>query len=470
MRFGRPSRRTLARGVVALVVLALLTPAALGAVTYEPTETGDSLQRGTVTSAANGTTVISTQGYTFRGNTNPKKPARLVAVGERGDLAWTYESRRGTDAWFFDVDPLPNGNLLVVSPRSGRTLVYELDPETKERVWEQRLPYEDTHDADKLNDTHIVVSHMRAYDEEAGVANDEIVVYDRTEDEVTWRWRYRNHFPASTDGGMGADWTHSNDVDAVGDDQFLVSPRNFDQVLLINRTTKEIDMRLGEDGNHSVLNEQHNPDYLEGENGTPTLLVADSGNNRVVEYAKTNGTWTRTWSVGSESLNWPRDADRLPNGNTLITDSLNHRVIEVTPTGEIVWEYYATWGPYDAERVAHGDSSTGPTIREQNATGSYEITGSAGLRAGSGQRTSVSSFIQAAVAGTPLSSVGEELGRLWGHYAPWLRPVWMDGWDLLFAVLAGLVAAGWLLTEVGVAGYRFARQRDTVGGERLGGD
>ena len=32
-------------------------------------------------------------------------------------------------------------------------------------------------------------------------------------------------------------------------------------------------------------------------------------------------------------------ADRLPNGNTLITDTINARAIEVTPEGEIVWEF-----------------------------------------------------------------------------------------------------------------------------------
>jgi outer membrane protein assembly factor BamB len=31
--------------------------------------------------------------------------------------------------------------------------------------------------------------------------------------------------------------------------------------------------------------------------------------------------------------------ERLPNGNTLITESEGGRLIEVTPNGEIVWEY-----------------------------------------------------------------------------------------------------------------------------------
>ena len=36
--------------------------------------------------------------------------------------------------------------------------------------------------------------------------------------------------------------------------------------------------------------------------------------------------------------NWGGDADRLPNGNTLITDTANGRILEVTPEGEKVWE------------------------------------------------------------------------------------------------------------------------------------
>ena len=39
----------------------------------------------------------------------------------------------------------------------------------------------------------------------------------------------------------------------------------------------------------------------------------------------------------STGLDGPSDADRLPNGNTLISDRWHSRVIEVTPDGTIVW-------------------------------------------------------------------------------------------------------------------------------------
>ncbi|WP_435361166.1 aryl-sulfate sulfotransferase [Haloarchaeobius sp. DFWS5] len=462
-----PSRPWLVRGAVLVLVVSLFAPAAVGAMTYDPSGQ-KALQPGTVTSPANGTTVVSVQGYTFNGQTNPKKPARLVAADERANTKWVYNSSEGKNAWFFDVDPLPGGNLLVVSPRSGKTVIYELNPETRERVWERTFPFEDTHDADMLSEDELIISHMRAWDGENGVSEDEIVVYNLTTNERTWEWKYKNHFPENTDGGMNADWSHSNDVDPISDDRIVLSPRNFDQAVIVDMETKEVTNTLGEDGDHSILNEQHNPDYLVSENGTPTMLVADSGNNRIVEYAYENGEWVRTWTVGRNTLNWPRDADRLPNGNTLVTDTLNHRVLEITPTGEVVWEYYATWGPYDAERIAHGDESNGPTIRDMGKSGTYPITGSAELTAGGDESLTFKQTVRNAFAGTPLDGYADSFARLWGHYAPWLRPVWMTGWDMAFALFGGVLLLGWVGTESVLGVRRLAGDRWPTFGIRDG--
>ena len=50
------------------------------------------------------------------------------------------------------------------------------------------------------------------------------------------------------------------------------------------------------------------------------------------------------------------DADRLPNGNTLITSGARARLIEVTPEGEVVWSQQAPredgWIIYRAEYLA----------------------------------------------------------------------------------------------------------------------
>jgi hypothetical protein len=71
-----------------------------------------------------------------------------------------------------------------------------------------------------------------------------------------------------------------------------------------------------------------------------------------------------------DRITWPaRDADRLPNGNTLITAA--DRILEVTPDKEVVWVLRLkdvtftdrvsaqTQGFYKAERVSDGLTSGG---------------------------------------------------------------------------------------------------------------
>ncbi|WP_313691509.1 aryl-sulfate sulfotransferase [Halorarum halobium] len=459
-------RRRVVRSLALLCVLALFVPA-LGQALV-PQETGTpgtvGLENGTIQSPANGSTVVGIQGFHFRGQGSTKKPARVVSVGPNGSTEWVYGGSSRGATWFYDVDPLANGNLLIVSTDADGTTVFEMDPETRDRVWEERFDIHDTHDVQKLPNGDLLVANMRQWNESTGRSDDRVFVYNRSTDEIDWEWTFRNHYPESTDGGYSQDWTHVNDVERIAEGQYLVSPRNFDQAIVINRSTKEIDYRLGSDGDHDTLNEQHNPDWLVSEDGNPVILVADSENDRVVEYERRDGEWELVWELGTDQLSWPRDADRLPNGNTLITDSLNHRVIEVTPRGEIVWEYYATWGPYDAERVAHGGGSNGPTMSDQGVAGSYRIYGSAGLIAGTGDSMTFAATVQNTFAGTPLSGVATEFANLWAGVTPWIRPVWMGPWAFAWAVLGVLTLLGWGLAEL-----VFARERVVATVRRVGG-
>jgi hypothetical protein len=78
-----------------------------------------------------------------------------------------------------------------------------------------------------------------------------------------------------------------------------------------------------------------------------TLITETSLGNRVIEV-DSNGTIV--WQKGG--LNSPEDAERLPNGNTLITEYGN-RVIEVDSNGTIVWQKAGLVQPYDAERISN---------------------------------------------------------------------------------------------------------------------
>jgi hypothetical protein len=214
--------------------------------------------------------VVGAQGFRFGGGATGKKPARLAGVGPNATVEWgTLGSPVG--AWFFDVDPLGNGT----------------------RVRERRFDAEDTHDVDLIDGDRLLVANMRNWNDTAGRSDDRLFVYDLETDRIVWEWPFREQFPNDTDGGFDPDWTHVNDVEEVRDGEYLASPRNFDQTILVNRSTGDVEWRLGRDDRFDVLHEQHNPDYLEGPVGRPTVLVADSGPDRVVEFAREpHGTWT----------------------------------------------------------------------------------------------------------------------------------------------------------------------------------
>lgn len=463
-------RRHKLRALLAVVVLALVVGAGVTSATYEPPD----LEAGTVESEANGTTYVAVQGFHFDGEGNRKKPARLVAFDERANTEWVYDGGESV-SWFYDVDPLPNGNLLAVNTKPGKTLVYELDPETRERVWQETLNITDTHDVDLINGDQLLVAHLRA--SEGSTSDEGAFIYNLTTDERTWEWDFADHYPASTDQGISntGDWSHVNDIDKIAPGEYMLSPRNFDQVIVVNKSTKNVTMRLGADGNHEIMDEQHNPTYLESENGTPTVLVADSENDRVVEYAcesrYANGTcdWNQVWEVGNGQFDWPRDADRLPNGNTLVVDTQNHRVVEVTPSGEIVWETLAPWAPYDVERDGYGDEamdSPRPTIRDMGASGSYQLSGSAGLVPGTGGSLSFADWVSRTFGGLPVvGGPADAFADQWDVISEWVRPVWLDPWAFVGLAVAGVLAVAWAVGELAYwQRARLARVRDRVVG------
>lgn len=452
MRLALPAtRRGRLRVAVVLAAVLLLTPSAVSAATYDGERSA--IQRGTISQPAEGLTVVAVQGFKHQGRGSIKKPARLVAFGPRGEVRWVYNGTNVAASWFYDVDPLPSGNLLVTAANPSGTVVVGLDPKTQRPVWIERLPIHDTHDVDYLPGNRLLVANMRQYNDTTGQNDDRLFIYNMTSDRIEWEWLLRDHYPASGGGPYTDDWTHINDIDRIGPGTYLASVRNFDQVIVVDRESGEITQRLGADGRHGILHQQHNPQYLDGEGGRPTILIADSENDRVVEYARRDGQWERTWRL-TGGLSWPRDADRLPNGNTLVVDSLNHRVAEVTPRGRIVWEVYVPWGPYDVERVPLGDEPGGPTIAQQDASGNYTLSGSAGLIVGTGDRTTFAGQLIAAFAGTPIEDQVRWFANRWAHVTPWIYPVWMTGWDFAGVVLAALLVAVWLVAEIAIERHR----------------
>ena len=145
----------------------------------------------------------------------------------------------------------------------------------------------------------------------------------------------------------GSHLSYPNDAYELNDDELLVTDRNNDRVLIVDR--------------HGNVKWEYDKDILHPHNAHPTqkgtILICDSDHDRIIEV---NLKKEIIWSYGDnpkQQLKWPRHTIRLSNGNTIITDSKNARVIEVTPNGEIVWswkvEYFAKF--YETKILPNGN-------------------------------------------------------------------------------------------------------------------
>ncbi len=350
-------------------------------------------------------------------NTIDDNTGRLVALDrETKTVIWEHKQHRR----YFDVDPIDKNTILFSATRdlsngeSDRVAIV-MNWRTGE-VKDKFVIPKDTHDIDYLGDGKYAI---------ADKASHKAYILDRNTDETVWQFRFADHFSEKAGDGINGDYTHLNDIDSVNNGSaFLVSPRNFDRVMLINRSTNQVEWVLGEEDNYDILYEQHNPVLLSQD--PPTVLVADSENDRIVEYQKKGQEWELTWSYYGQ-LNWPRDADRLPNGNTLIVDSNGDRVVEVTPDREVVWELAIRENPYDAELLKYGDEPQGPPMTEFKSEFGSPIP----------EDHSQSHAL------SPLFDAFDSAYYL----AQWVLPSWIDKIQFLFLLAAGGVLISWLTAE-----------------------
>ncbi|MFB6103423.1 MAG: hypothetical protein ABEJ73_12785 [Haloplanus sp.] len=425
------------RTAFAVVLVLLLVPILGQAATYQPPANGRASAPPSAINSSDDVTFV-----TIQGNTAGKGAAIYAVDTESKAVLWSHDSYYKK---YFDVDPLDDSTILFTAmvndwPWNGGESYpwYAIIYDWRNDTLIDKFPVPaDTHDVDYIGGQKYVIADKTIHNgqheayltlaKKRGWISDDreatwhrLYVYNNSKDDIVWEYNFSDHYPETAGDGIGnhQDFTHVNDVDLVLDGRaFLTSPREFDRVLLINRTTKETIWELGQEDNYSILHEQHNPVLLS--NTPPTVLVADSENNRVVEYEKRGDEWVRTW-LYAKGLDWPRDADRLPNGNTLVTDTANGRIIELTPQGEIAWQYNTTFGPYDAERLAYGDEPRGPRMSTLN-----------------GETTTVQeqSYISARI-------------DQYFFLSQWVLPRWVDRSTFWLIHLWVLMFGGWSFVEI----------------------
>jgi uncharacterized protein (UPF0248 family) len=282
---------------------------------------------------------------------------------------------------------LPNGNLFY----NGKTpenpprfpkwslfkggVVLEVDPQGN-ILWEYKHP-DHHHDARRLRNGNTIILAIEKVPQslvpqiKGGVPNTEVdgkdiyadVIYEVTpQGEIVWTWHAYEHLDQETDIITAQDerheWSHGNTVGELADGNIVLSFRNISTVVIVNRNTGEIIWKLG----HDVLAQQHFPNELPNGN----LLIFDNGahrHNTALNFSRVIEVNRQTKEIVWEYVDNPphnffsayiSGAQRLSNGNTLITEGAYGRIFEVTTDGEIVWEFV---NPYFGNQNAPGESA-----------------------------------------------------------------------------------------------------------------
>jgi hypothetical protein len=301
-----------------------------------------------------------------------------------GELVWSFEYAGDTFIQHHDIEPLPNGNILMIA-------------------WEA-LPNEEA-----------LALGMRPENLPEGgtIWPDQIVEVDPATNEIVWRWRAWDHLVQDYDPTLPnygvvsenpqridlnyvgpqqvlGDWHHANSVAYNAElEQIVLSLRNFSEIWIIDHSTT-IEEAAGSSGGRSgmggdllyrwgnpaayqagtdadqTLYYQHDAHWIPaGYPGAGNMLIFNNGDattdrqrfSTVVEIAlpmNADGTYRRdgtgyappeiVWEFVAEPPEslfavYVSSAQRLPNGNTFITDGTGGRLMEVTRAGEVVWDY-----------------------------------------------------------------------------------------------------------------------------------
>jgi len=294
---------------------------------------------------------------------------------------WEYELSNSNYQHHHDVEPLPNGNVLLIAWEkktsteayaAGRTslngnplnqmwssAIFEIQPNGSgdgEVVWEWHLWDHLIQDADSGDDNYgVVADHPELFDINNG-----------------------NVGESGGPGPSNADWIHLNAISYnTNFDQIVISSRFQDEIFVIDHstTTEEAASHSGgnygkggdflyrwgnpqnyDRGNNSyhILGDQHSINWIpEGYPGEGNFILFNNGSNEAIEFVPPmdeDGFYTIEdgQPFGPDDIIWDSPyyftamqggAFRLPNGNTLITDCDSADIEEVTESGSVVWSY-----------------------------------------------------------------------------------------------------------------------------------
>jgi arylsulfotransferase ASST len=306
---------------------------------------------------------------------------RTYAIDVNGQVAKSWDSPIANSTIGY-AKPLDNHNLLMkIKPNTGTVQqMVEMD-QSGNIVWQ----WTDTagrtlhHDQTRLKNgnTLMACSFVLNYPliSDKPLTDDCLVVVDPN-GQIVFTWQTADHFDefgfsdadkASIYANAG-DWAHMNSAQEIppnpnsSDPRFkpgnyMVSYRHINMIIIVDPATGKIVWKAD-----NVTIGQHDPNIIPtGLAGAGNVLVLDNG------YADTNnnlGTvlardFSRVLEINPFNFSLAYDYDattsglpfwwfytpfigsvqRLPNGNTIVCEGDFGRTFEITPNGQIVWEY-----------------------------------------------------------------------------------------------------------------------------------
>ncbi|HDK17313.1 MAG TPA: hypothetical protein ENG75_05185 [Nitrospirae bacterium] len=302
--------------------------------------------------------------------------SKVLLMDMRGNIlhTWVLPEYKGVGY----PEPLGNGNILALARRNNNTYVLvELDWDGN-IVWEYYYPNAISHhDVERLDNGNTLILY-REDRNVPGISSkdllDDFIAEVNAEGDIVWEWHTYEHFDefGFSDTAKqqiydaGGDWAHTNSIQSLppntlNDPRFsegniLVSQRETNIIFVIDKETGQIVWKIGPDDNLTIA--QHDARMIrKGFEGAGNILVFDNGGDagypsqfrfysKVIEiepiFKKVVFLYTAkrsnlplstffSYSMGG--------SQKLPNGNILINEAETGRFFQVTPDGEIVWEY-----------------------------------------------------------------------------------------------------------------------------------
>jgi hypothetical protein len=258
------------------------------------------------------------------------------------------------------------GNILITDQFNNR--VIEIDP-AGNIVWQfgsgpgNTTPSAiiGTNDAERVGDLTLmsgtgipagVTTHCKK-----GCADNRVLLVDRRGN-IAWQY-----------GQFGVTGSGPNQLNTPVQNTYLPEPNGDDHILITDQgNSRIIEVRRSDKSivwEYDGLNNPNAAELLTNGN----ILISDENNNQALEVTHTTpSTVVATFTTaGGMAFSGVAFASRLPSGHTLITDSNNSRIVETDASGTVFWQYFTNTG-------AGSNPSPLPTRAVQLANGNILIS------------------------------------------------------------------------------------------------